>query len=551
MPTQSSDAEQLRLARQRILVLEEELATLRSNTPTPTPPSPSPSPSASPTASSNQTPSPDSSSSHPVIMTRRASAAAAAAAAVSAVAADLTRITAPAIPLPVMPHSSALSESHRSPPCMDPVASPTTSEVSGDASDLGSSTSSVDDHRSASRHQITAHISNATNSCHSTVRSEYQKEQPSMEPALIVAQASASSMHVEAVTPELSRPTRPDSAFEKQMSQFLSAPLHACDSKSPFSTAEASRCASNSSKSKNRNVAAQKRRTPGLPVVKTAYTKKERHSIVAKCTEPRLGQTRYWTEEEHERFLEAVAEYGEKAYVAISNYVETRTPKQVRTHAQKFQMKMARLAKQSIEAGEPIQMPAGMNPVVQVPTADGKSTLVPLAADGQANHVLAKLGNVIPGHVPVLMAPPPRRGEGKKRTGRKCGNGSKKEKKGAVSRDALVKMSSCVSEELSDENASGQTDPYMEYIGGAPDQKMEMELEHSFAAKLQTLNGGENGVEGREGEFLMSDEASNDSRKVDKDDDDLEDLDKLDDGEFALAAFSNSEDNWLLPDVAA
>ncbi|CDF32420.1 unnamed protein product [Chondrus crispus] len=485
-------------------------------------------------------------------MTRRASAAAAAAAAVSAVAADLTRITAPAIPLPVMPHTSALSESHRSPSPMDSVTSPTTSEVSGDASDLSSSTSSVDDHRSASCPQIKAHISTATNSCHSTVRSEYQKEQPSMEPALIVAQTSASSMHVEAVTPELSRPTRPDSGFEKQMSQFLSAPLHTCNSKSPFSTAEASRCASNTAKSKNRNVAAQKRRTPGLPVVKTAYTKKERHSIVAKCTEPRPGQTRYWTEEEHERFLEAVAEYGEKAYVAISNYVETRTPKQVRTHAQKFQMKMARLAKQSIEAGEPIQMPAGMNPVVQVPTADGKSTLVPLAADGQANHVLAKLGNVMSGHVPVMMAPPPRRGEGKKRTGRKCGNGSKKEKKAGVSRDALVKMSSCVSEEMSDENASGQTDPYMEYIGGASDPKVEMELEHSFAAKLQTLNGGGHVVEGgREGEFLMSDEGSNDSRRVDKDDDDLEDLDKLDDGEFALAAFTNTEDNWLLPDVLA
>lgn len=74
-------------------------------------------------------------------------------------------------------------------------------------------------------------------------------------------------------------------------------------------------------------------------------TKKERTQLVAKCTEPRPGQTRYWTEEEHDRFLEAVARHGEKAYVAISNYVETRTPKQVRTHAQKFQMKMARLAK--------------------------------------------------------------------------------------------------------------------------------------------------------------------------------------------------------------
>lgn len=82
-----------------------------------------------------------------------------------------------------------------------------------------------------------------------------------------------------------------------------------------------------------------------VPVKSGKPAKKDRVALVAKCTEPRPGQTRYWTEAEHKRFLEAVARHGEKAYVAISNYVETRTPKQVRTHAQKFQMKMARLAK--------------------------------------------------------------------------------------------------------------------------------------------------------------------------------------------------------------
>lgn len=378
---------------------------------------------------------------------------------------------------------------------------------------------------------------------------------PTAEPTPMVMHASASSIHVEAVTPELPRPAL---GLDKPVSQddrrFLSAALSSCDSKTPFSsTVEASRCVSSAGKCKSGSTLSQKRRPPSLAVVKTTHTKKERNSIVAKCTEPRPGQTRYWTEEEHERFLEAVAEYGEKAYVAISNYVETRTPKQVRTHAQKFQMKMARLAKQSIEAGEPIQMPAGMNPVVQVPTADGKSTLVPLGMDGQASHVVAKLGSGMSGQVPIIVAAPPARGETKKRGGRKTGSGSKKEKKVHVvgGEDGLVKMSSRVSEEMSDENASGQTDPYMEYIGGASDPKDEMELEHSFAAKLQTLNGGGNDAEAREGEFLMSDEASNDSRKVDKDDDDLEDLDKLDDGDFALAAFSSSGDNWLLDEDAA
>jgi SHAQKYF class myb-like DNA-binding protein len=83
----------------------------------------------------------------------------------------------------------------------------------------------------------------------------------------------------------------------------------------------------------------------GEPLKASKSIKKDRIVLIAKCTEPRPGQTRYWTEEEHDRFLEAVSRHGEKAYVAISNFVETRTPKQVRTHAQKFQMKMARLAR--------------------------------------------------------------------------------------------------------------------------------------------------------------------------------------------------------------
>lgn len=41
------------------------------------------------------------------------------------------------------------------------------------------------------------------------------------------------------------------------------------------------------------------------------------------------SQTRYWTQEEHQRFLRASQMYGDKNYVAISRYVRTRTPKQV------------------------------------------------------------------------------------------------------------------------------------------------------------------------------------------------------------------------------
>eukprot|EP00172_Hildenbrandia_rubra_P002307 Plantae.Rhodophyta-Hildenbrandia_rubra.ctg3062.p1 GENE.Plantae.Rhodophyta-Hildenbrandia_rubra.ctg3062~~Plantae.Rhodophyta-Hildenbrandia_rubra.ctg3062.p1 ORF type:complete len:456 (-),score=112.05 Plantae.Rhodophyta-Hildenbrandia_rubra.ctg3062:943-2310(-) len=111
-------------------------------------------------------------------------------------------------------------------------------------------------------------------------------------------------------------------------------------------------------------------------VVKKAYEKgnKKKHGgVAAKVLEPKVGQTRYWTQAEHEKFLVATAKYGEKRYVEISNFVGTRTPKQVRTHAQKFQMKMARMAKQRAEEEQvqnrgctPTQEPRAV-PQVQVP----------------------------------------------------------------------------------------------------------------------------------------------------------------------------------------
>jgi len=47
-------------------------------------------------------------------------------------------------------------------------------------------------------------------------------------------------------------------------------------------------------------------------------------------------QPRYWTSDEHERFLQAVAIFGPKAVKEISFYVGTRTTTQVRTHSQKY-----------------------------------------------------------------------------------------------------------------------------------------------------------------------------------------------------------------------
>jgi len=59
---------------------------------------------------------------------------------------------------------------------------------------------------------------------------------------------------------------------------------------------------------------------------------------VAEASKPQ--QSRYWTTEEHERFLEALKLYGNKDVKAISNHVGSRNTTQVRSHAQKYFQKM-------------------------------------------------------------------------------------------------------------------------------------------------------------------------------------------------------------------
>ncbi len=53
-------------------------------------------------------------------------------------------------------------------------------------------------------------------------------------------------------------------------------------------------------------------------------------------------QSRYWTADEHERFLAAIKTCGAKSYNRIAELVGTRNARQVRTHAQKFQKKLER-----------------------------------------------------------------------------------------------------------------------------------------------------------------------------------------------------------------
>ncbi|GJQ14121.1 hypothetical protein GpartN1_g5912.t1 [Galdieria partita] len=59
-------------------------------------------------------------------------------------------------------------------------------------------------------------------------------------------------------------------------------------------------------------------------------------------TDTSRSQSRYWTPEEHQRFLEAIQKYGHKDVKAIANYVGTRNRTQVRTHAQKYFQRISR-----------------------------------------------------------------------------------------------------------------------------------------------------------------------------------------------------------------
>ena len=49
---------------------------------------------------------------------------------------------------------------------------------------------------------------------------------------------------------------------------------------------------------------------------------------------------RYWSEEEHKLFLVGVQKFGGRNYKALSEHIKTRTPTQVRTHLQKYLLKL-------------------------------------------------------------------------------------------------------------------------------------------------------------------------------------------------------------------
>ncbi|KAF6000614.1 hypothetical protein F1559_002830 [Cyanidiococcus yangmingshanensis] len=76
----------------------------------------------------------------------------------------------------------------------------------------------------------------------------------------------------------------------------------------------------------------------------SAPKRRGRASSVGSAREGGSSQPRYWTPEEHQRFLEALEMYGSRNVRAISEYVGTRNATQVRTHAQKYFLRQSREA---------------------------------------------------------------------------------------------------------------------------------------------------------------------------------------------------------------
>lgn len=58
--------------------------------------------------------------------------------------------------------------------------------------------------------------------------------------------------------------------------------------------------------------------------------------------DPKKGSSRYWTADEHSRFLEGLKLFGQKDIKSISRHVGTRSATQVRTHAQKYYLRIER-----------------------------------------------------------------------------------------------------------------------------------------------------------------------------------------------------------------
>jgi SHAQKYF class myb-like DNA-binding protein len=291
--------------------------------------------------------------------------------------------------------------------------------------------------------------------------------------------------------------------------------------------------------------------------------KKDRVVLVAKCTEPRPGQTRYWTEEEHERFLEAVSRHGEKAYVAISNYVETRTPKQVRTHAQKFQMKMARLARSgAVFPGDaPPPHTRGSSKTSRAKSSSskvgvcvGRAAAGGLASGGGASAAAARNGIAVPS--PAARSAQPLLPE-------TLTSAAGTPSCGGVGRAVSTASTLCgrpvatVPQSASEAGLQfalhGARDPTVHVMDTTCDLVSILETDVDDDTDPGLINGAENDGSGSLTDPYLSyigGEGESDCSEVNKvfaqDLEDLEDVPAL-----ATSPFSNPSEEWLLSDIAA
>lgn len=175
-----------------------------------------------------------------------------------------------------------------------------------------------------------------------------------------------------------SPPSQQHSSSPSQDKEILS---HCSDISNCKGTANGSRTPDTQSLSRGST-----RKSPAAIAKKSSKGKKERPS---KVKIP--GQSRYWTPCEHKLFLEALQKFGHKDLRAISNFVGTRNMTQVRTHSQKYFMRLMREAKRQNPAGksdgdkkeEDLQQEGSSNvqPVVAAPASPVAAPQEPKESD--------------------------------------------------------------------------------------------------------------------------------------------------------------------------
>lgn len=72
------------------------------------------------------------------------------------------------------------------------------------------------------------------------------------------------------------------------------------------------------------------------------------------------GSKRYWDQQEHVKFLEAQATIGMKEVAKVAGFIGSRTADQVRSHAQKYQLKLDKCVQDMREQARAIQSTLGL-----------------------------------------------------------------------------------------------------------------------------------------------------------------------------------------------